>query len=102
MVRQQGLSRADRHTLLRLMADPWYQQTKLGVAFPPHKQQRSSQFWRLAAAYLGQPLLAVMLAGGRLRAGAGQAPLGGVARDVLCLLAFPGVQGFACCDRGVL
>ena len=64
------LSSADQHTLLRLMSDERYQQTKLGAAFPPARQRRSSLFWQLAAAYLEQPLLRVMLAGSSLRAGA--------------------------------
>ena len=66
-----SLSRADCRTLLRLMADECYQQTKLGAAFPPRKQQRSSLFWQLAASYLEQPLMVVMLAGMSLRAGGG-------------------------------
>jgi len=71
MVRSRQLSLTDQRTLLRLMSDGWYQEAKLGGAFPPAKQQRSSGFWQLAAAYLEQPLLVVMLAGGSLRAGAG-------------------------------
>ncbi|PRW56295.1 hypothetical protein C2E21_4871 [Chlorella sorokiniana] len=62
------LPAADRRTLLRLMSDECYQQTKLGAAFPPSKQQRSGQFWLLAAAYLEQPVLSVVLAGACLRA----------------------------------
>ena len=65
------LHQADRRTLLRLMADECYQETKLGAAFPPRKQQRSSLFWQLAASYLEQPLTAVMLAGMSLGAGGG-------------------------------
>ena len=64
------LSPADRHTLLCLMSDEHYQQTKLGAALSPDRQRRSSLFWRMAAAYLEQPVLRVMLAGSSLRAGA--------------------------------
>ena len=57
-------------TLLRLMIDERYQHTKLGAAFSPARQRRSSLFWQLAATYLGQPVLRVMLAGSSLRTGA--------------------------------
>ena len=81
-----GLSRADRRTLLRLMADKLYQQTKLGAAFPPHRRQRSGLFWQLAATYLEQPLTRVMLAGMALRAGEGLVREG--VEGLPCLLAF--------------
>ena len=63
------LTRGDRGTLLLLMSDPLFQQTKLGAAFTPAQQHRSLRFAQLAAAYLGQPVALVLLECLRLRQG---------------------------------
>lgn len=56
----------DRATLLRLMVNPSYQQTKLGRAYSLGDQRRGQGFWRAAAAYLVLPLPTVMVQGMRL------------------------------------
>ena len=68
-MQQRRLPAGDRVTLLRLMSDAYYQHTKLGCCFSPAAQLHSQRFYRLAAAYLRQPLLCVMMEGMRLQPG---------------------------------
>ena len=65
--KRRNLARDQRATLLRLMTEPSFQQTKLGAAFSPARQLHSQLFLHLAARYIGAPLGKVILGGARLR-----------------------------------